>query len=91
VSLATVSSGGAQPDNRGDDGTGLKPGWGVSPERQQALSDAMHALAPVAADCRRPSCGPHHRTGGPPRPVGRPGGARSRRPVVAAPAPVELV
>jgi rhodanese-related sulfurtransferase/predicted metal-dependent enzyme (double-stranded beta helix superfamily) len=36
VSVATVKSG----------GSGLKPGWGVSPERQQAIVDAMRGLAP---------------------------------------------
>jgi rhodanese-related sulfurtransferase/predicted metal-dependent enzyme (double-stranded beta helix superfamily) len=36
VSVATVSSG----------GSGLKPGWGVSPERQQAVMDTMRRLAP---------------------------------------------
>jgi rhodanese-related sulfurtransferase/predicted metal-dependent enzyme (double-stranded beta helix superfamily) len=30
----------------GDAGAGLKPGWGVSPERQQAIADTMHDLAP---------------------------------------------
>jgi rhodanese-related sulfurtransferase len=28
------------------DGPGLKPGWGVSPERQQAIADTMRDLAP---------------------------------------------
>jgi rhodanese-related sulfurtransferase/predicted metal-dependent enzyme (double-stranded beta helix superfamily) len=37
----------AGPD-AGEDGTGLKTGWGVSPERQQAIADTMNSLAPVA-------------------------------------------
>jgi hypothetical protein len=36
VSVATVKSG----------ESGLKPGWGVSPERQQAIVDTMLGLAP---------------------------------------------
>lgn len=36
MSVATVKVG----------GSGLKPGWGVSPERQQAIVDAMRGLAP---------------------------------------------
>jgi rhodanese-related sulfurtransferase/predicted metal-dependent enzyme (double-stranded beta helix superfamily) len=31
----------------GEDGSGLKPGWGVSPERQQAIADTMSSLVPV--------------------------------------------
>jgi rhodanese-related sulfurtransferase/predicted metal-dependent enzyme (double-stranded beta helix superfamily) len=36
----------AGPD-AGEDGSGLKPGWGVSPERQQAIADTMSSLVPV--------------------------------------------
>jgi rhodanese-related sulfurtransferase/predicted metal-dependent enzyme (double-stranded beta helix superfamily) len=32
----------------GDSGSGLKPGWGVSPERQQAIVDALRSLAPAS-------------------------------------------
>jgi rhodanese-related sulfurtransferase/predicted metal-dependent enzyme (double-stranded beta helix superfamily) len=32
----------------GDAGSGLKPGWGVSPERQQAIADTIRDLAPVS-------------------------------------------
>ncbi|MGH3410740.1 MAG: cysteine dioxygenase, partial [Streptosporangiaceae bacterium] len=56
MSVATVSPGGAGVENYGaeahgssgrDDGkSGLKPGWGVSPERQQAIVDTMRHLAP---------------------------------------------
>jgi rhodanese-related sulfurtransferase/predicted metal-dependent enzyme (double-stranded beta helix superfamily) len=45
VSVATVSSGGSNPENQGA-GSGLKPGWGVSPERQLALADTLRDLAP---------------------------------------------
>jgi predicted metal-dependent enzyme (double-stranded beta helix superfamily) len=48
VSVATVSSGGGNPENQGDAGAGLKPGWGVSPDRQQALVDTMQDLAPLS-------------------------------------------
>ncbi|HEY1616827.1 MAG TPA: rhodanese-like domain-containing protein [Streptosporangiaceae bacterium] len=44
VSIATVSSGGTSSSEQS--GTGLKPGWGVSPERQQAIGDTMRDLAP---------------------------------------------
>jgi rhodanese-related sulfurtransferase/predicted metal-dependent enzyme (double-stranded beta helix superfamily) len=44
--LAASGALAAGPD-AGEDGTGLKPGWGVSPERQQAIADAMSSLAPV--------------------------------------------
>jgi len=37
---ATAPAGGA------GDGGGLKPGWGVSPERQQAIAEVMRELAP---------------------------------------------
>jgi rhodanese-related sulfurtransferase len=48
VSVATVTPGSAgaeQPDRLG---TGLKQGWGVSPERQQAIVDTLHGLVPRA-------------------------------------------
>jgi rhodanese-related sulfurtransferase len=48
VSVATVRSGSGSPENQGDAGTGLKPGWGVSPERQQALVAIMGDLSPVS-------------------------------------------
>ena len=35
--------GAEQPDRLG---TGLKPGWGVSPQRQQAIVDTLHGLVP---------------------------------------------
>jgi rhodanese-related sulfurtransferase/predicted metal-dependent enzyme (double-stranded beta helix superfamily) len=40
---ADVTSGPAS-----DPGAGLRPGWGVSPERQQVIVDALRALAPVS-------------------------------------------
>jgi rhodanese-related sulfurtransferase/predicted metal-dependent enzyme (double-stranded beta helix superfamily) len=44
VAIMTPGSAGAnQPDRPG---TGLKRGWGVSPERQQAIDDALHGLVP---------------------------------------------
>jgi rhodanese-related sulfurtransferase/predicted metal-dependent enzyme (double-stranded beta helix superfamily) len=60
VSVATVSPGGsgaedsagqdpaqgARARTEGEAGTGLKPGWGVSPERQRAIVDTMHDLVP---------------------------------------------
>jgi rhodanese-related sulfurtransferase len=62
VSIATVNgpdgTGAEQPgtasaergrsalDSGGAGGTGLKPGWGVSPERQQAVVDTLHGLVP---------------------------------------------
>jgi len=54
VSLATVrsSDGGsaARPGPASTDqaSTGLKPGWGVSPERQQAIIDTLHGMVPRA-------------------------------------------
>jgi rhodanese-related sulfurtransferase/predicted metal-dependent enzyme (double-stranded beta helix superfamily) len=53
VSVATVSGSGADKSSfvgltAGDRTTsGLKPGWGVSPERQQAIVDTMRDLAPL--------------------------------------------
>jgi len=54
VSVATVgqggtgaeSSGAGNRDSGGQTDTGLKPGWGVSPERQQTIADTMRGLAP---------------------------------------------
>ena len=44
VAIMTPGSAGAeQPDRVG---TGLKRGWGVSPERQQAIVDTLHGLVP---------------------------------------------
>ena len=53
MTAATVRSSGSGAEQgitdvaRGyGDGSGLKPGWGVSPERQQAIADVMRKLAP---------------------------------------------
>jgi rhodanese-related sulfurtransferase/predicted metal-dependent enzyme (double-stranded beta helix superfamily) len=49
VSVAIAHPGGAQPGQPGQAvGVGLKRGWGVSPERQQAIIDALHGLVPRA-------------------------------------------
>jgi len=48
VSVATVTPDGASADEPGPAGTGLKQGWGVSPERQQAILDTLHGLVPRA-------------------------------------------
>jgi rhodanese-related sulfurtransferase len=48
VSLATVTPGSAGPDQPDGVGTGLKRGWGVSPERQHAIVDTLHGLVPRA-------------------------------------------
>ena len=47
MALATLTpdSGADQP---GRLGTGLKQGWGVSPQRQQAIVDTLHGLVPRA-------------------------------------------
>jgi rhodanese-related sulfurtransferase/predicted metal-dependent enzyme (double-stranded beta helix superfamily) len=54
VSVVTVSSSGSPAEDQvppgaaaAPDGAGLKPGWGVSPERQQAIVDTMTHLAPL--------------------------------------------
>src|SRR5215813_1006278 len=47
VSVATMTPGSAGAE-RPDVGTGLKQGWGVSPERQQAIVDTLHGLVPRA-------------------------------------------
>jgi rhodanese-related sulfurtransferase/predicted metal-dependent enzyme (double-stranded beta helix superfamily) len=44
VSLATITPDGAGAHKRGQASSGLKPGWGVSPERQQAVVDTLHGL-----------------------------------------------
>ena len=58
MSVATVRSGGSSAENRraenhgapdhGEAAAGLKPGWGVSPERQQAIADSMSGLASLS-------------------------------------------
>src|ERR1022692_1815330 len=48
VSVATVTPEGASADEPGRPNAGLKQGWGVSPERQQAILDTLHGLAPRA-------------------------------------------
>lgn len=51
MSVATVSGSGADKSGvagRGETSSGLKPGWGVSPERQQAIVDTMRDLAPLS-------------------------------------------
>jgi rhodanese-related sulfurtransferase/predicted metal-dependent enzyme (double-stranded beta helix superfamily) len=44
VAIMTPGSAGAEQPERV--GTGLKRGWGVSPERQQAIVDTLHGLVP---------------------------------------------
>jgi len=54
MTAPTVRSGGSGAEQGGitdvargyGDGSGLKPGWGVSPERQQAIADVLRKLAP---------------------------------------------
>jgi rhodanese-related sulfurtransferase/predicted metal-dependent enzyme (double-stranded beta helix superfamily) len=48
VSLATFTPDGAGADGRDQASTGLKPGWGVSPERQQAVIETLNGLVPRA-------------------------------------------
>jgi rhodanese-related sulfurtransferase/predicted metal-dependent enzyme (double-stranded beta helix superfamily) len=48
VSLATVTPGSAGAEQPDEVGGGLKQGWGVSPERQQAIVDALYGLVPRA-------------------------------------------
>ena len=45
-SVATVTSGGAGAEQPDRVGTGLKQGWGVSPQRQQAIVDTLHGFVP---------------------------------------------
>jgi rhodanese-related sulfurtransferase len=48
MSVTTPTSGGAGVRETGDGGTGLRRGWGVSPERQQAIADYVSSLVPPA-------------------------------------------
>ena len=46
MSVTAVTPGGARFGQHGRSSTGLKEGWGVSPERQQAIVDALRGLVP---------------------------------------------
>jgi rhodanese-related sulfurtransferase len=46
VSVAITTPGGSDAGQPDRVGTGLKQGWGVSPERQQAIVDTLHGLVP---------------------------------------------
>jgi len=46
VSVTAITPGGAGFDHQGRSSTGLKEGWGVSPERQQAIVDVLRGLVP---------------------------------------------
>jgi rhodanese-related sulfurtransferase len=46
VSVAITAPGGSDAGQPDGVGTGLKQGWGVSPERQQAIVDTLHGLVP---------------------------------------------
>jgi rhodanese-related sulfurtransferase len=46
VSTVTVTPGGAGVGREDPPGSGLKKGWGVSPERQQAVVDVLRGLVP---------------------------------------------
>ena len=48
MSVATMTPGSAGAERPDRLGTGLKRGWGVSPERQHAIVDALHGLVPRA-------------------------------------------
>jgi len=49
LSVAVItSSGGGAEDPTGTVGSGLRHGWGVSSERQQAILDALRNLVPPA-------------------------------------------
>jgi len=49
VSVAVITQGGSGAGEPFEGaGAGLRPGWGVSPERQQAIADALLGLAPAA-------------------------------------------
>ena len=52
VSAVTSTPGGAGVQQRGQAGPGLQPGWGVSPERQQAVAEVLGGLAPPAVTAR---------------------------------------
>ena len=43
VTVISEGAGAEQPDRVG---TGLKQGWGVSPQRQQAIVDTLHGFVP---------------------------------------------
>jgi rhodanese-related sulfurtransferase/predicted metal-dependent enzyme (double-stranded beta helix superfamily) len=46
VSLATLTPSGSGAEQPGPVGTGLKQGWGVSPQRQQAIVETLRGLMP---------------------------------------------
>ncbi|MGO8885984.1 MAG: rhodanese-like domain-containing protein [Streptosporangiaceae bacterium] len=46
MSLVTITPGGAESGQPGE--SGLKPGWGVSPERQHAIVEALQEIVPTA-------------------------------------------
>jgi rhodanese-related sulfurtransferase/predicted metal-dependent enzyme (double-stranded beta helix superfamily) len=49
VSVAVITQGGSGAEEPFEGaGAGLRPGWGVSPERQQAIAGALAGLAPAA-------------------------------------------
>ena len=48
MSVTTPTSGGAGVQQTRDGGAGLRRGWGVSPERQQAIADYVSSLVPPA-------------------------------------------
>src|SRR5216683_921671 len=48
MSVTTPTSGGAGVQQTRDGGGGLRRGWGVSPERQQAIADYVSSLVPPA-------------------------------------------
>src|SRR5260370_11036775 len=48
VSAVTSTPRGPGVQLRGQAGPGLQPGWGVSPERQQAIAEVLGGLVPPA-------------------------------------------
>jgi rhodanese-related sulfurtransferase/predicted metal-dependent enzyme (double-stranded beta helix superfamily) len=48
VSVVAITHGSQNAPQPDQPGTGLKQGWGVSPERQQAIVDTLHGLVPRA-------------------------------------------
>ena len=48
VSVVTNTPTGPGVRQRGPAGTGLQPGWGVSPERQHAIAEVLVGLVPLA-------------------------------------------
>lgn len=46
MTAATITPDGAGTGQRGQAGPGLQPGWGVSPERQQAIGEVLGGLVP---------------------------------------------